>query len=89
VWGVSGDSQKSHQKFRAKYDLPFNLLVDADHEVCKAYGVWVAKVNFGAKYMGIERSTFVVGTDGKLAKVMRKVSAKGHAAEVADFVESM
>jgi len=82
VLGVSPDSPKSHVKFRDKYSLPFTLLADEDHTVAEAYGVWVEKSFAGKKYMGVERSTFVIGPDGTLAKVMHQVKPDSHAEDV-------
>jgi peroxiredoxin Q/BCP len=82
VLGVSPDKEASHAKFKAKYDLPFMLLADIDHAVSEAYGVWGEKSFAGRKYMGVERSTFVIGSDGELVKVMRKVDPKTHADDV-------
>jgi peroxiredoxin Q/BCP len=82
VLGVSPDSPKSHVKFREKYGLPFTLLADEDHAVSEEYGVWVEKSFAGKKYMGVERSTFVIGPDGTLEKVMRRVKPDTHADEV-------
>ena len=82
VLGVSPDSPERHTKFREKYGLPFTLLADEDHSVSEAYGVWVEKSFAGKKYMGVERSTFVIGPDGKLAKVLRRVQPDTHADEV-------
>lgn len=82
VLGVSLDDETSHQKFIAKYDLPFSLLVDADKNVSKAYGVYVQKSMYGKKYWGIERSTFVIDPDGKLSAIFRKVKVDGHVDEV-------
>jgi len=82
VFGVSPDSPKSHVKFRDKYSLPFTLLADEDHTVAEAYGVWVEKSFAGKKYMGVERSTFVIGPDGTLAKVMQRVNPTTHTDEV-------
>ena len=73
VYGVSPDSAASHVKFRAKYGLPFPLLADTEHAVAEAYGVWVEKTNYGKKYMGIERSTFLVDEDGTLERIWRRV----------------
>jgi len=78
VLGVSPDGVASHVKFRRKYGLPFPLLADTGHEVAEAYGVWVEKSMLGKKYMGIERSTFVIAPDGTVAKVMRKVKPDEH-----------
>jgi peroxiredoxin Q/BCP len=74
VLGISPDGQKSHQKFRSKFDLPFTLLVDADHAVAEAYGVWGEKSMLGKKYLGILRSHFVVDEQGRLVDVQVKVS---------------
>ena len=82
VLGVSPDSPKKHAKFREKYGLPFTLLADEDHAVSETYGVWVEKSFAGKKYMGVERSTFVIGADGNVAKVMRKVKPDTHADDV-------
>ena len=82
VLGVSPDSPKQHVKFREKYHLPFPLLSDQEHAVAEAYGTWVEKSMYGKTYMGIERSTFVIDADGKVAKIMRKVKPAEHAADV-------
>ena len=74
VLGVSPDGQASHQKFKSKFDLPFTLLVDEDHAIAEAYGVWGEKKNFGKTYMGIIRSHFVIDGDGKIADARVKVS---------------
>jgi len=82
VLGVSPDSAKKHEKFRDKYKLPFTLLADEDHAVAETYGTWVEKSFAGRKYMGVERSTFVIDADGNLAKVMRRVKPDTHADDV-------
>jgi thioredoxin-dependent peroxiredoxin len=82
VLGVSPDGPKKHTKFREKYDLPFTLLADEDHTVAETYGVWVEKSMLGKKYMGIERSTFVIDDDGNVAKIMRRVKPDTHADDV-------
>ena len=82
VIGVSPDPLKSHVKFRDTHDLPFTLLSDPEHEAAEAYGVWVEKSMYGRTYMGIERSTFVIGPDGVLVEALYKVKPKGHAASV-------
>lgn len=69
VLGVSPDGQKDHQKFKTKYDLPFTLLVDEDHVISEAYGVWVEKSMYGKKYMGVNRSHFIIDENGKLVNV--------------------
>jgi len=86
VIGVSPDPLKSHLKFRDKYDLPFTLLSDPDHVAAEAYGVWVQKSMYGRTYMGIERSTFVIGPDGVLKEALYKVKPKGHAASLLELV---
>ena len=86
ILGVSPDSVKSHQKFKAKYDLNFPLLVDEDHATAEAYGVWVEKSMYGRKYMGIERSTFVIGEDGRLEAVWRKVKPADHVDRLRELV---
>ena len=82
VLGVSPDPVKAQAKFRTKFDLPFTLLADEEHAVAEKYGVWVEKSMYGKKYMGVERSTFIINKDGKIAKVFPKVKPAGHAAEV-------
>ena len=82
ILGVSPDTEASHQKFKSKYELPFPLLADPDHRAAEAYGVWKEKRNYGKTYMGIERSTFVIDADGKVAKAMRGIRPAGHAAKV-------
>ncbi len=82
VWGVSPDGAGSHAAFRAKFGLPFTLLSDEDHAVAEAYGAWREKVNYGRTYMGIVRSSFLVGPDGRVAAAWPKVKAEGHAAQV-------
>jgi thioredoxin-dependent peroxiredoxin len=74
VLGVSPDNEKSHQKFKTKYDLPFTLLVDSDHAVADAYGVWGEKSMYGKKYMGIIRSHFIIDEEGRIADAQVKVS---------------
>jgi peroxiredoxin Q/BCP len=82
VLGVSPDDEASHVKFRDKYVLPFSLLADTDHAVSEQYGVWVEKNNYGKKSMGVERSTFLIDSDGNVAKLMRRVKPDTHAADV-------
>jgi thioredoxin-dependent peroxiredoxin len=79
VLGVSPDNQASHQKFRAKHDLPFPLLMDTDHAIAEAYGVWGEKSMYGRKYWGILRTTFVIDGTGVIRHVFEKVKPKGHA----------
>jgi thioredoxin-dependent peroxiredoxin len=82
VIGLSPDSAESHRKFRAKYGLAVRLAADEDKAVATAYGVWVEKSMYGRKYMGVERSTFLVDKSGRIAKHWRKVKVPGHAEEV-------
>jgi thioredoxin-dependent peroxiredoxin len=82
VWGVSPDGAASHKRFREKFDLPFTLLSDLDHDVATRYGAWREKENYGRRYMGIGRSTFLIGPDGKVARAWPTVKADGHAAAV-------
>jgi peroxiredoxin Q/BCP len=82
VLGVSPDMPAALAKFKAKYTLPFTLLSDVEHTVAEQYGVWKLKKNYGKEYMGIERTTFVIGTDGKIAKIFPKVKVDGHSEAV-------
>ena len=84
VLGVSPDSIASHQKFKAKYDLPFALLSDPDHKVAEVYGAWGEKKMYGKTYEGMIRSTFLIDEGGVISEVFRKVKAKGHADRVVD-----
>ena len=86
VIGVSPDPVTSHARFRDKHGLPFTLLSDPDHELAEAYGVWVQKSRYGRTYMGVERSTFVIGPDGRLTHALYKVTPQGHAASVLELV---
>ena len=82
VLGVSPDDEASHVKFRDKYQLPFTLLADPEHEASEAYGVWGERTYAGRKYMGITRSTFVIDSDGNVSRAMRGVKADTHAEKV-------
>jgi len=82
VLGVSPDDEASHVKFKEKYSLPFTLLADPEHEVAEEYGVWKERNMYGKKSMGIERSTFVIDSDGNVAKAMRRVKPDTHACDV-------
>ena len=84
VLGVSPDGVASHRKFKTKYELPFTLLADPDHAVAEMYGVWSERNFAGKKYMGINRSTFVIDPEGNVARVMMGIRAAGHASEVLD-----
>lgn len=82
ILGVSRDSLASHEKFKAKYEFPFDLLSDGDEALCQLFDVIKEKNMYGKQVLGVERSTFLIDADGKLRREWRKVSAKGHAAEV-------
>ncbi|MCC8062759.1 MAG: thioredoxin-dependent thiol peroxidase [Rikenellaceae bacterium] len=82
VLGVSGDSAASHRKFIEKHQLPFTLLVDADHKIAEAYGTWGEKKFMGRTYMGMLRTTFIIGTDGVIEKVFEKVDTKDHFGQI-------
>ena len=86
VFGVSPDSAKSHAKFRAKYELPYRLLADTGHALADAYGVWVEKKFAGRTYMGVERSTFVVGPDGRIEHVLATVKPAEHAEQLIEVL---
>ena len=88
VLGVSADSAESHREFRSEWKLPFPLLVDARASVARKYGVWREKQNFGKRYMGIVRSTFVIDPAGRLARVFRSVKVEGHVHEVTESIDS-
>lgn len=89
VLGVSKDNAIKHQKFINKYDLTVPLATDTDDSAMEAFGVWVEKQLYGKKYMGIDRSTFLFGADGKLARIWRKVKVPGHAVEVLEAVKEL
>jgi peroxiredoxin Q/BCP len=82
ILGISPDSVKSHQKFKAKYELPFTLVADEEKVALQAYDIWKEKSMYGRKYMGVERTTFVIDPEGRIAKVFEKVKPAGHAEEV-------
>ncbi len=89
IVGVSPDSVRKHQNFINKFDLPFPLLVDAEQEMSKAYGVWVKKKMYGKEYMGVERSSFLIDTDGTLLHVFPKVKPAEHIALVEEQLEAL
>lgn len=86
VLGVSRDTVAKHSKFRDKFQLTVPLLADVDGKVCELYGTWVEKMNYGKAYMGIERTTFLINSDGIITNIWNKVRAKGHAEQVLDFI---
>lgn len=88
VIGVSKDSVASHQKFKKKYDLPFPLLSDESTEMLSKYGVWKEKSMYGKKYMGIERTTFVIDESGKIKAIFNKVKVDGHTDEVLNYLKT-
>ena len=89
VVGVSRDDMKKHDKFIAKYDLAVPLASDVDGAISDAFGTWVQKSMYGRKYMGMERATFLIGTDGRVEREWRKVKVPGHAAEVLGAVKAL
>jgi len=89
VLGVSPDPVKSHAKFRDKYELPFPLLADPEHGVLEAYGVWQEKSMYGKKYMGVQRTTFVIDGAGKVRAVFEKVKVPGHVEAVAEAIRGL
>jgi len=89
IIGVSKDSAARHQKFIGKYGLKVQLASDDDGTICETYGTWIEKKNYGRTYMGIDRSTFLIGKDGKIARIWRKVKVKGHAAEVLEAAKAL
>ena len=89
ILGVSTDDVRSHARFKAKHDLPFTLLADVDHRVAERYGVWVEKQLYGRRFLGIERTTFVIDAAGRIAHVFRRVRSAGHGAAVAAALEAI
>lgn len=86
ILGISPDSEASHAKFTDKYELPFILLSDPDHQVCEAFGVWGLKKSFGREYEGVYRTTFVIGPEGKIKRVFENVNPSDHSQEVLEEV---
>ncbi len=86
ILGISKDPLVKHERFRDKYDLNFPLGSDEDGTMCEAYGVWIEKSMYGRKYMGIDRSTFLIGKDGAIMKIWRKVKVPGHIEEVMEAI---
>ena len=89
ILGISPDNQASHVRFAHSHALPFPLLADEGHAVADAYGVWKEKMNYGKKYWGIERTTFVIDKDGKIAKIYPRVKVEDHAQKVMEFVKTL
>lgn len=90
VVGVSKDGAKSHQRFRSAHNLPFRLISDTDHELQKAFGVWVEKRQYGRTYMGTERTSFLIGTDGRIEHIIRgrSVDTKAHTEQILALLEA-
>ena len=86
ILGVSPDNKNSHTKFIGKFQLPFSLLCDTEKTIAEAYGTWVEKNMYGRKYMGVERSTFLINEEGKLAAIRRKVKPEPHVSEMLELV---
>src|SRR4051812_12768474 len=89
VLGVSPDDEKSHSKFRLKYDLPFPLIADPEHKIIDKYGVWGEKQLYGRKFMGLHRTTFVIDEKGIIRKVFLKPRSKQHAEDIVKAVEEL
>ena len=89
ILGVSPDSAAQHDKFIAKFKLPFALLADEGHALCEAYGVWVEKSMYGKTYLGVQRSTFLIDAAGVLRRIWPKVKPEGHAAEVLEAIKEL
>ena len=89
VLGVSPDSIESHRKFKKKYALPYLLLVDEGHQLAEAYGIWKEKTLYGVKYMGVERTTVIIGRDGRVEKIFPKVQLDGHVQAVEEEVRRL
>ena len=89
ILGASKDSVAKHDKFKAKYALPFTLIADEEGKMLEAYGVWVEKSMYGKKYMGIERATYLIDADGKVAQIWRKVKVPGHAEAVLKAAQAL
>ncbi len=88
VLGVSPDGLASHEKFIDKFDLPFILLSDEEKKTCKDYGVWVKKKMYGKEHMGVVRTTFIIGKDGKIEKIYKKVKPVEHSKEILEFLKN-
>jgi thioredoxin-dependent peroxiredoxin len=88
ILGISADTPQAQKKFEDKYELPYTLLADTDKKTCEAYGVIKEKNMYGKKFMGIARTTFVIGPNGKIAHIFNNVKADGHAEQVLDYLKS-
>jgi peroxiredoxin Q/BCP len=85
--GVSTDDEKSHKKFETKYNLPFTLIADNDHQIVEAYGVWAEKNNYGKKYMGTVRTTFIIDANGVISHIISKVDTQNSSQQVLELVK--
>jgi peroxiredoxin Q/BCP len=88
IVGISPDKPEAQQKFATKYGFAYHFVPDVDHSIAEAYGVWKEKSMYGRKYMGIERTTFLIGADGKIEKIFEKVKPVGHAEQVLEAIAS-
>lgn len=89
ILGASPDTSQAQAKFKEKFSLPFTLLADEDHSLAESYGVWKEKSMYGKKYFGVERTTFLIDKDGKVAKIFQKVKPAGHAQEVGEALAGL
>ena len=89
IIGISPDSQKSHQKFKQKYNIPFSLLADTEHVVCELFGVWALKKMMGREYYGVNRTTFIIDKDGNIVKVFEGVKPADHSKEVLEEIDKL
>jgi peroxiredoxin Q/BCP len=89
ILGISPDKPAAQAKFKAKYELPFTLLCDVERSAAQAYGVWKEKTMYGKKVMGIERTTFLIGKDGRIARIFAKVKPQGHAAQLLEGLSDL
>jgi peroxiredoxin Q/BCP len=88
IVGISPDKTEAQEKFAAKYDLPYTFVPDPDHAIAEVYGVWKEKKNYGKTYMGIERTTFLIDAQGKIAKIFPKVRVDGHVEKVLESLQA-
>ena len=88
IVGISPDKTEAQQRFAEKYDLPYTFVPDPDHAIAEAYGVWKEKTNYGKTYMGIERTTFLIDPQGKIAKIFPKVKVDGHVEKVLESLSA-
>ncbi len=89
IFGISPDTVTDQGKFADKFDLPYKLLADDDHAIAEAYGVWVEKNNYGKKYMGVDRTTFIIAPDGTIQHIFKKVKPDDHARQVLNYLQTL